>query len=139
MCSVTDHGDLGKEKSRRKRLSSLFVFECRMLSPLFRVVFIFSDARAHVIGFAIELALVLLGEMAVVFGHIAFLIFLQALFTAFQTTGFTRRELPILYAIGDTLLLIGFAVIDLVHARMSGIDSPRSGSGCFAVLSLSRS
>ena len=102
-------------------------------------MFIFGDARAHAIGFAIELALVLLGEVAVVFGHIAFFIFLQAFFTAFQTTGFTRRELPILYAIGDTLLLIGFAVIDLVYAGMSGIDSTRAGSGCFAVLSLSRS
>lgn len=102
-------------------------------------MFIFGDARAHAIGFAIQLALVLLGEVAVVFGHIAFFIILQAFFTALQTTGFTRREFPILYAIGDTLLLIGFAVIDLVHAGMSGIDSTGAGSGCFAVLSLSRS
>lgn len=102
-------------------------------------MFIFSDARAHVIGFAIELALVLLGEMAVIFGHIALLIFLQAFFTAFEATGFARRELPILYAIADTPLLIGFAVIDLVYAGMSGIDSTGAGSGCFAVLSLSRS
>lgn len=131
-----DHSDLGKEKSRYSSGSPLSVL---MLSWLSCVVFIFGDARAHAIGFAIELALVPLGEVAVVFGHIALLISLQAFFTAFQTTGFPRRELPILYAIPDTPLLVGFAAIDLVHARMSGIDPPRSGSGCVAVLSLSRS
>jgi hypothetical protein len=97
-------------------------------------VFVFGDARAHAIGFAIELALVLLGEMAVVLGHIAFLISLQAFFTAFQTAGFTRREFPILYAIGDTPLLIGFAVIDLVYAGMSGIDSVRLRLFCCSEL-----
>lgn len=109
------------------------------LGTLCSVVFIFGDARAHTIGFAIELALVLLGEVAVVFGHIAFLVALQALFTAFQTARFGGRELPTLYAIGDTPLLIGFAAIDLVYAGMSGINPSRAGSGCFAVLSLSRS
>ena len=129
---------IGAKKKAAEAAALLFAVY-NLCWPLSRVVFIFRDSRAHAISFAIELALVLPGEVAVVFGHIAFLISLQASFTAFETAGFTRRELLVLYAIADTPLLIGFAAIDLVYARMSGINPPRSGSGCFAVLGLSRS
>lgn len=87
------------------------------------------DALAHVVGFAIELALVLLREMAVVFGHIALFIILQALFTALQPGSLPGRELAILYAIGNAILLVCFAAVDLIHTRMAGIDLASSGAG----------
>lgn len=102
-------------------------------------MFVLRDARAHAIGFAIELALVFFRQMAVMLGHVALFISLQALFAPFQTARFGRRELAALDPIGDPLLLIGLAAIDLVDPRMSGIHLSRSCPGCVAVLGLGRS
>jgi len=89
------------------------------------------------IGFAIELALVLLGEMTVVLGHESLLVILQAFFATLQPARLCGRELAILDAVCDSFLLIGFTAIDLVDARMSRIDLSRSSAR--SVSSLSRS
>jgi len=99
-----------------------------MAGQLFCVVFVFGDAVAHMIGFAIELALVLLCEMTIVLGHESLLVILQAFLATLEPAGLCRRELAIFNAVGDSFLLIGFAAIDLVDARMSGIDLSRSSA-----------
>lgn len=87
---------------------------------------VFGDAGAHVIGFTIELALVFFREMAVVLGHISFLVPGQTLFASFQAAGFAGRKLSALDAVCNPLLLIGFATIDLVDARVPRIDLSRT-------------
>jgi hypothetical protein len=98
---------------------------------------VFGDARAHVIGFAIELALVLFGEVAVVFGHVFFLIVLEALFAAFETCGLSGREFSVLDAVGNAPLLVGLTAVDLIDSGMTGIDLSRAGAGSVVVLGLS--
>ena len=78
------------------------------------------------IRFAIELALVFLCEMTIVLGHESLLVILQTFFSTLEPAGFCRRELAIFHAVRDSFLLIGFAAIDLVDARMSGVDLSRS-------------
>ena len=53
------------------------------------------------IRFAIELALILLGQMAVVLGHVFLFVILQALLAVFEVRGLSGRQLAVLYAIGD--------------------------------------
>jgi hypothetical protein len=95
--------------------------------------------RTHVLGFRVELALIFFREMAVVFGDVALLVFLEAFFAALEMTAFCGRELPFFRAAGDSFLLIGFTVIDLGDARMPRIYVRGRGSGFLAVLSLGRS
>ncbi len=104
------------------------VAERRETKKLLVRVLVGSDAIAHVIGLAVELALVLLGEMTVIFRHVFLFVVLQTLFTVFQTRRLSGRELAVLNAVGDAVLLTGLAAVDLVHARMTRIDLPRSGS-----------
>jgi hypothetical protein len=99
-----------------------------MAGLLFCVVFVFGDAGAHVIGFAIELALVFFSETTVVLGHESLLVILQAFFATLQPTRLCGRELAILDAVRDSFLLVGFAAIDLGDARMSRIDPSRSSA-----------
>jgi hypothetical protein len=82
---------------------------------------------AHVIGFAIELSLILLGKMAVVVGHVLLFVVLEALFAFFKAGRLSRRQLVVLDAICDPVLLIRLALINLIHARMAGIDLARAG------------
>lgn len=96
-----------------------------------------SDALAHVVCLAIELALILLGEMAVVLGHIFLFVILQPLFAALEAGGLSGRQLSVLHAIGDPILLIGLASIDLIHARVPGINLTSAGAGSVAGLGLS--
>lgn len=93
------------------------------------------DAAAHAIGLAIELALILLGEMAVVLGHIFLFVVLQALFASFEVCGLPGRELAALHAIGDAGLLTGFAAVDLIDPWMSGIVLACASAGSFRALS----
>ena len=86
------------------------------------------DALAHVVGFFVEMALVLLGQVPIVLGHVALFVVLQALLAAFEAGGLSRSELVIFDAVRDAVLLIGFSAVDLVDTRMSGIDL--SGAGC---------
>ena len=125
------HTFLAKEKSREGCGSPLAGF-----NPLvcFCVVFVFVDAIAHVIRFAVELALILLRQMTIILGHIFLLIILKALFAAFEPPRFSRRELAALYSVGDSVLLVLFALIDLIHAWMPGINIARSGTSGVALL-----
>src|SRR5579872_4036376 len=97
-----------------------------------------SDSIAHAIGFAIELALVLLREMAVVLRHVALLVILKALFTSFEARGLSGPELSVLYAVSDALLLPSFTAVDLVDTRVSGIDLACTSAGRVGVLSNGR-
>ncbi len=99
-------------------------------------MFVSVDSLAHAIRFVVELTLVLLGEMAVVFRHVSFLIVLQALLAMLETGRLSGPELPILYAVGDAVLLPGFTPVDLIHTRMAGINVSRAGAR--SVLGLSR-
>ena len=121
-----------KEKSRAKRRlpSTAELGSQRLLGRMF----VFVDAVAHTIGFVVELTLVLLGQMAVVLGHVPLFVILQALLTTFQARGLSRSKLAILYAVGDAVLLVGFALINLVDARMAGIDLASTSTGSVVLL-----
>ena len=82
----------------------------------------------------VELALILFRQMAIVFGHIFLLVILQALLALFEMRGLSGLQLAILNSIGDSILLIRFAAIDLVDARMTGIDLPGSGARSVGLL-----
>ena len=105
---------------------------------LLRAVLVCGDPFAHVVGFPIELPLIFLGEMAVPLRHIFLLVLLQALLAALEVGGLARRELCIFHAIGNPLLLVSFALIDLIDSRVSGIDVAGTGARGFAGLRLSR-
>jgi hypothetical protein len=126
-----------KKAAKAAALSSTDFKSGRVRLELFCRVLVGGDARAHVIRFAIELPLILLGQVAVVLRHIALFVVLQALLTAFEMSGLTRSQLTVLDAVRDAILLVGLATIYLIHARMSGIDLVRACARC--CLSLSRS
>jgi hypothetical protein len=128
-----------KEKSRESGGSFFYRYlSDRGSAPqLLCRVLVGGNAFAHVVRFAIELALVLLGQMAVVLRHVALFIVLQALFAALEMSGLSGRQLTVLYSVCDPVLLICFAAVDLVHARMLRIHLIRACTG--RVLSLSRS
>src|SRR4029077_13636673 len=96
----------------------------RNLEQLIRlcVVLVLVDALAHVIRFAIELALVFFGQMAVVLRHVFLFVILQTLFAVLQATGFPGSELATLNAVADAVLLVLFALIHLIDAGMTRID-----------------
>ena len=85
------------------------------------LVLVFVNLPALAVGFAIQLALVLFGEMPVVRCHVFLLVVHEALLALFQPCSLPRRELIVLDAICNAILLILFALVDLVHARMIGI------------------
>jgi len=124
-----------RKKPRILRLSLLPSFRNSGGSvELFSAVLVFVDALAHVVGFLVELALVLLGQMAVVLGHVSLFIVLQTLLAPFETRGLSRRQFVVLHAVGDAVLLVLFALIDLVDARMSGIYLACAGPGSVVLL-----
>jgi len=86
------------------------------------------------VGFLIELALVFLRQVAVVFGHVFLLVILQPLLALFKMRSLSRSQLAILHAIGDAVLLIGLALVDLIDPRMSGIDLIWSGARSVGLL-----
>ena len=102
-----------------------FVLACGRFE-LFGVL-VFVDGLADAVLALVEMILLSLGQMSAMLGHVALLLVLNALFALFQMRGLSRRQLAVLYAVRDALLLVGFAAIDLVHARMAGIDLPRTG------------
>jgi len=89
------------------------------------------------VRFVIELALVFLREMAVIGSHIFLFVVLQTLLAAFQSRSLSGFQLAILDAVGDPILLIGLALIHLIHARMTGINLASARAGSVAVLRLS--
>ena len=100
---------------------------------------VFIDALAHVIGFVIQLALILLRQVAVVFGHVLLFIVLQALFATLEPARFSRSELTALDAVADPILLVLFALVNLVHPRMTRIDDPWTRSRSIVLLCNRRS
>src|SRR5579864_6501346 len=88
---------------------------------------VFVDALAHIVLAVVEIFLLGLGQMTVVSRHVFLLRILNALFAFFQTRSLSGRQLAIFYAIGDAVLLVGFAAIHLVDARMTRIDLSRTG------------
>src|ERR1700757_4279820 len=88
-----------RKKPQRQRLSLLpfcRAWEANGAGLLGRV-FVFVDALAHIVGLVVELALVFLGEMAVVFGHILLFVTLQPLFAVLQVRRLSGCKLAILY------------------------------------------
>ncbi len=129
-----------KKKPRKRRLFLLYTLSKRGSPPtLFCRVLVGGNALAHVVRFVIELALVLFRQMAVVLCHVALFVVLQALFAALETSRLSGPELTVLHSVRDPALLIGFAPVDLVHARMTRIHLIRAGAGCVLRLSRSRS
>ena len=76
---------------------------------MFRAV----DALADVVEFAVDLISFLGGKFAAVGTPVVFDLFPQFRFPFFQPRGFGRRELTVLNALGDSVLLIFFATPDL--------------------------
>ena len=62
-------------------------------------------------------------------GHIFLLGLLQIGLAVFQMSGFFRTQAAVVDAFGDALLLAGFAAVDLIDARMSGIFDARTRIG----------
>jgi len=94
------------------------------------------DPLAHAVGFTIQLALILFGQVAIVGSHIFFLVVLQPLLAALQTCSLSRRELAVLHSVSNTILLTGFPSVNLVHTRMAWIYLSRACTR--SVLGLSR-
>jgi hypothetical protein len=82
------------------------------------------DAAADVILSPVQPTLFRFGEVAVVRRHIFLFGCFQAGFPLLQAAGFLRAQGAVLDAIGDAILLPGFAAVYLIHARMAGIDNP---------------
>ena len=90
---------------------------------------VFVDGVADAILLAIDAVLLGLGEMTVVRRHIFLFAVLNIRLTLFEIGGLLRAQLAALDAIADALLLVFFATVDLVHARMAGIDDAGAGAG----------
>ena len=121
---------------KKKKAAKTAALSLAGLKPLVGlcVVLVFVDALAHVVGFVIELALILRSEVTIVLRHIFLFVILQPLFAAFQTPRFARRELAALYAVRDPVLLVLFALVDLIHARMTRVDIAGSGTSGVVLL-----
>jgi len=90
------------------------------------------DAPTDPILLPINSVLLGLGQVAIVRRHVPLLAVLHAGFALLQIAGFFRSQGAVLDAVGDAVLLVGFAAVYLIHAGMARIDDARSGtrSGC---------
>jgi hypothetical protein len=136
--SLTFIISLQKRKSRGSLLLRARALQKKQTGSNLLVVLVFVDLVAHVIRFFVELPLILLGEVTIVGSHVFLFVILQALLASFQVGRLARCQLILLHSIGDSILLVLFALIDLIHARMAGIDYTGSGAGS-VVLGLSSS
>lgn len=100
-------------------------------------MFILGDALAHVTSFAIELALILLEQVATVLGHVFLFAVLQALFATSKARGLSTLQLAVLHAVTNSFLLVGFALIHLIDVGMAGIFLACASAGTVAALGLS--
>lgn len=116
---------LAKEKSRG--YLRLLLLNCKVDAELILVVLVSVDLTAGFVLFAVQLPLLALGQMTVVSGHVGLLLVLGFLFAIFQVRGLARGQLAAGNTIGDAVLLIGFAGVDFIDARMPGIDLSRTG------------
>ncbi len=85
------------------------------------------------IGFLIELTLVLPGQVAVVLGHIPLLVVLQPGFALFQPGRLPGVQFVILDAVGNAVLLPLLTAVNLVYPWMVGIVDARARATGVAV------
>ena len=83
------------------------------------------DAPTDPILSPIDPVLLGLGQVAIVRRHVPFLAVLHAGFPFLQIAGFFRSQGAILDAVGDAVLLVGFATVYPIHARVARIDDAR--------------
>ena len=74
---------------------------------------VFVDGFADAILTLVEASLLGLGQVTAMPGHVALLLVLNAMFAPFQMRGLLRRQLTVLYAARDALLLVGLAADSL--------------------------
>src|SRR5215469_3446975 len=117
---------LAPRKSRGHCRGFVLNLECGM--PDWLLVLVMSDALAHVVGFPVQLTLILLGQVTAVGGHVFFLVVLEALLAALQARCLSRCQLAVLDPVGNPVLLVLLPLIDLVHPRRSPIHDSRSGA-----------
>jgi hypothetical protein len=89
-------------------------------------VLVLMDAPADAIFSPIEPNLFRLGQVALVRGHVFLFPCLQAGFAVLQVAGFFRAQGAVLDAVGNAILLPGFATVYLIHPGMARIDNTRS-------------
>ena len=77
---------------------------------------------------AVDLILFRLGQVAIVIRHIPLFFVLDMVFSLFQVLGFLRTERAVLDAVRNSLLLILFAAVYLIHTRMVRILYARAGA-----------
>jgi len=92
-------------------------------------MFIFVDRPADIVLAMVQIILLGLGEMAVVRSHILLFGFLQICLAIFKVRGLARAQLAAGNTIGNALLLVFFASVDLIYARMARIDDAGTGTG----------
>jgi len=86
------------------------------------------DTPADAILLPVKPALFRLGQVAVVRGHVFLFPRLQTGFAVLQVAGFFRTQGTVLDAVGDAILLPGFATVYLIHPGMTRVDNARSGA-----------
>ena len=91
--------------------------------------FVFVDLAAGFVLFLVELVLLGLGQVTVVGGHIGLFLVLSFCFAILQVGSLSRRELVVLDAVGDAVLLVLLAGVHFVDTRMIGIDYARARAG----------
>ncbi|SPE44193.1 exported hypothetical protein [Candidatus Sulfotelmatobacter sp. SbA7] len=90
------------------------------------MVLVFVDLAALLVLLAVQLVLLLLGQMPAMGGHVSRFLILDALLVLFQTRGLSGGHIAILDAIGNAVLLVGLTLVDLVHPRVAGIILSRT-------------
>jgi len=88
-------------------------------------VLVLVDALADSILLPINPILLRLGEVTVVRSHVLFLAALHVGFAVLQIAGLSRAQGAVFNAVGDAILLVGFAAVYLIHAGMARIDYAR--------------
>ena len=86
------------------------------------------NGLADAVLLPVDALLLGLREMAVVRCHVFLFAVLHTGLTLFEVRSLLRTQLVVGNAIGNSPLLVRFALIDLVYARMAGIDNSGSGA-----------
>ena len=94
---------------------------------------VFVDRAADAVLLTVDAALLGLGQMAVVLRHVSFFAVLHCGFTLFQMGGLLGVQFAVGDSVANALLLACFATIDLIDARMAGIDDPGAGTGSIGI------
>jgi hypothetical protein len=124
--ALADQGDKKGKAAANLRLSPLFGSFGQKTYLL--VVLVFVDALADPVLALIQVALFGLGQMAVMLRHVIGFLLLHAGLAPFQIGSLLRAQRAVVDAVGDTLLLILFAAVYLIYARVTRIDDARSSA-----------